>query len=312
MPAPKEADSPLVSFVMPAWNPQPDWLHRAVTSVLAERDFPVELVVVDDGSEPSVGQLLSHLQDPRLTVTTIPHQGVSAARNAGLAKSRGRFVRYVDCDDAIVPGSTDHLLGLRGDDTSDRLVTFGGMTYCDSELRPQWTLGCELDGEMFEPVMRGRLDAYVFCLLIPRPLLDAVGPWDESLRLCEDLDFMFRLAAHARVRGDGTPVYLYRRHVASASAQGTLLGEDPWLAVHQRHYARHPEHLGTPVERWLETAYAMDQAVQRWDDRAPLSLLRALTRALRLSPADAWHHARAEIRYRRLQRRSRRSERVGD
>lgn len=297
------------SYIMPARNPNPEWLRAAVDSVLAEREVTVELIVVDDGSHPPVSDLLVGLEDSRLGLLPasewldVPHRGASAARNAGLALARGRFVRYIDSDDAITPGSTAHLVRLRGQDNQDRLVTFGGMTYCDSELRLQWSLGCRLDGDMFEPVMRGRVAAYMPCLLIPRPLLDIVGPWDETLDLCEDLDFMFRLSEFARLRGDETPVYLYRRHEASASAKGPRAGEDPWRSVYERHYERHPEHRGTRVERWLEAAYMMGQVVQRWDARAPLGFLRSLACAVRLAPADAWHHARSEIKYRRLQRR---------
>jgi hypothetical protein len=294
---------------MPARNPDPEWLRQAVESVLAERNVNVELIVVDDGSDTPVTELLTDLEDPGLRLLPAsqwldgPHRGVSAARNAGLALARGRFVRYIDSDDAITAGSTAHLLRLRGDDASDRLITFGGITYCDSELRPQWTMAGQLDREMFEPVMRGRVEAYAPCLLIPRSLLDMVGPWDETLALCEDLDFMFRLSEYAHLRGDQTPVYLYRRHESSASARGAPAGQDPWRAVYDRHYARHPEHRGTRVERWLEAAYTMGQVVQRWDSRAPLSFARTLARAVRLAPADAWYHARTEIKYRRLRRR---------
>jgi glycosyltransferase involved in cell wall biosynthesis len=305
-----DASPPLVSYVMPAWNPHPIWLREAVDSVLAERDVAIELIVVDDGSERRVSDLLADVEDPRLRIVPdagMPkrqNRGESAARNAGVLVARGAFVRHVDCDDAIVPGSTARLLDLREADPSDLLVTFGGITYCDAEMKPSWTLGCRLEGEMFEPVMRGRLDTYVPCLLIPRPLLDSVGPWDESLPLCADLDFVFRLAEQARIRGDETSVYLYRRHPSSASMKGTDSGEDPMLSVYRRHYARHPEHVGTKVERWLDAAYVMQKAIQHWNRRSLRGVLRTLARALRLSPADAWHHLRTEVRSRRLQRHS--------
>ena len=298
---------------MPAWNPHPVWLREAVDSILDERDVPIELIVVDDGSERRVSDMLADVQDPRLHIVpdaSMPkrkNQGESAARNAGVQMARGAFVRHVDSDDAIVPGSTARLLSLREGDPSDRLVTFGGITFCDADLEPTWTLGRRLEGEMFEPVLRGRLDAYVPCLLIPRPLVDRVGPWDESLPLCADLDFIFRLAEPARIRGDDTSVYLYRRHPSAVSMQGASVGEEPMLSVYRRHYARHPEHLGTQVERWLDAAYVMDKAIQHWNGRSLRGFLQASARALRLSPPDAWHHLRTELRSRRLQRRSRRS-----
>jgi hypothetical protein len=301
-----------VSFIMAVWEPNTDWLRTAVASVLAERDVAIELIVVDDGSAMRVSDLLADVGDVRVrhvpdpSTSEVPHHGVSAARNAGLAAARGRFVRYVDSDDAIVPGSTAHLLDLRGDSDDDRLVTVGGIVFCDSELRPQWTLGGRVKGDMFEAVLRGRFEAYVPSLLIPLGLLQTTGPWDVTLPLCEDLDFMFRLAEHAHARGDGRPAYLYRRHPHSASATpwAAVSGKDAWLAVYERHYARHPEHRNTKVERWLRTAYVMDQVLLHWGRREARPLVRTLARALSLSPADAWYHARAAVRYRRMTRRA--------
>src|SRR3954454_7244058 len=110
---------------------------------------------------------------------------------------------------------------------------------------------------MREPALRGRVEACVPCLLIPRRLLDVVGAWDEPLPVCGDQDFVLRLGEHARLRGDGESVYRYRRHGGSTSSAPPPGLPDPWRAVYDRHYRRHPEHVGAREERWLEAAYTM-------------------------------------------------------
>src|SRR5262245_45010048 len=104
--------SALVSLVMPAWNPRPDWLREAVSSALAQQRCSIELIVVDDGSDTPVADLLSDLDDARLRLLRVPHGRVSRARNAAIEAARGDYVRFIDCDDVIVADSTAHLLGL--------------------------------------------------------------------------------------------------------------------------------------------------------------------------------------------------------
>jgi glycosyltransferase involved in cell wall biosynthesis len=79
---------PLVTVVMAAWNPRPDWLLEAVRSALAQRDVELELVVVDDGSDTPLSDVLSGIEDPRLQIVRVDHGGASSARNAGVAAAR--------------------------------------------------------------------------------------------------------------------------------------------------------------------------------------------------------------------------------
>ena len=64
-----------VSLVLAAWNPRRDWLLEAVASALAEQEVRLELIVVDDGSEIPVGELLAEVEDERLRVLRVPHGG---------------------------------------------------------------------------------------------------------------------------------------------------------------------------------------------------------------------------------------------
>lgn len=86
---------------MPVWRSREDWLRAAVDSALAQRDCDLELIVVDDGCERPVAELLADVDDRRLRVRRVPHGGVSAARNAGLAAAGGDWIRYVDGDDVL-------------------------------------------------------------------------------------------------------------------------------------------------------------------------------------------------------------------
>ena len=96
-----ERAEPLVSVVIPTYN-RSSMLQEAVASVLDQDYRPLELIVVDDGSTDATvevvrgfGAAIRYLRQDR--------QGVSAARNAGIAAARGQLIALLDSDDLWLP-----------------------------------------------------------------------------------------------------------------------------------------------------------------------------------------------------------------
>src|SRR5262249_22456176 len=135
---------PLVSLIMSVWRPRPDWLAQAVESALGQRGCHIELVLVDDGCPEPVAGLLSWVRDKRLRTLRIEHGGVSRARNAGIAASRGSRLRFIDCDDVIDLDSTARLLCLMGN--NEDVIAYGATILCDAALRPQGKIASRLEG----------------------------------------------------------------------------------------------------------------------------------------------------------------------
>src|SRR5215208_7256201 len=95
------ADSrPLVSVVIPCYN-QAHFLGEAIESVLAQSHPNFEIIVVDDGSPDDTSEVAEHYPEVRLVRQE--NQGLSAARNAGLARSEGEYVVFLDADDRLLP-----------------------------------------------------------------------------------------------------------------------------------------------------------------------------------------------------------------
>ncbi len=117
---------PLLSFVVPVYNGE-STLETCVKSMLDQTDFySTEIILLDDGSTDSSPELADSYAKIHSNITTI-HQnnaGHTAARAAGLANATGEYVFFVDCDDAVAPGTVKFL----GDILSDRhpdAVVFG-------------------------------------------------------------------------------------------------------------------------------------------------------------------------------------------
>jgi glycosyltransferase involved in cell wall biosynthesis len=93
-------DHPLVSVVIPVFN-RARFLPQAVESVLAQDHRPLEVIVVDDGSTDGTPDLVG--AHDFVTCIRQPHRGVSSARNAGVAASRGSILAFLDSDDLWPP-----------------------------------------------------------------------------------------------------------------------------------------------------------------------------------------------------------------
>ena len=95
-------DQPKVSVVIPVYNVE-RFLQRCIDSLLAQTYQNMELIFVDDGSKDGSYAILEAVacMDARIRVFQQVNAGVSAARNAGLEHSTGRYIRFCDSDDTV-------------------------------------------------------------------------------------------------------------------------------------------------------------------------------------------------------------------
>ena len=269
--------TPDVTIVMAAWQPRRDWLQTAVSSALGQVGCSVEVVLVDDGSSPPVDRLLDTTADGRLRLLRLAHGGVARARNAGGAAARGRFIRYLDADDVLEAASTARLLELAERDS----IAYGTTVVCDQELRPVGAIKCGLEGDLSIPCLLGAFDVRL-SWLFPRGIVERVGGWDPAFRVCEDWDFVLRAIELADARCDASPALFYRRHEASLTrTAGVGEAERAARRVVARYFERHPELLGSRLERRALAAVDIDKALgyaAARDRRASLRLMRSAIR----------------------------------
>lgn len=92
----------LISVIIPVFNTE-KYLSRCVESVLNQSFKDFELILVDDGSTDNSGKICDEYssEDSRVKVIHQDNQGVSVARNQGMAVARGLYVSFVDSDDWI-------------------------------------------------------------------------------------------------------------------------------------------------------------------------------------------------------------------
>lgn len=93
---------PVISVIVPVYNVE-KYLKKCVDSIRKQTFYDIEIILVDDGSEDSSGQMCDEMaeQDSRIHVIHQGNRGLSSARNTGIAVAEGEYIGFVDSDDYI-------------------------------------------------------------------------------------------------------------------------------------------------------------------------------------------------------------------
>ncbi len=188
--------APLVSLIIPCRNAE-TWLVATLESVLAQTWSHREIIVVNDGSRDDSLAVAQRFTSRGVTVVDLPNRGASAARNHGLRLARGELIKFLDADDLLAPESLSvQVAALAG--RSDRLAFGPWARFHDDPAQavftphPGWhdSAGAAWIKETWrdtEPMYQCGM------FLIPRPLLERCGGWNEQLSLIDDFEFFTRL-----------------------------------------------------------------------------------------------------------------------
>lgn len=126
---------PLISVIVPVYNGE-KYLAGCIESIEAQTYAPLEILVINDGSTDGTAQVCTALMEryPNIRVITMEDEGVSAARNAGMAASKGAFVTFVDADDRLRPKTLEILYRTLHETGSD----IAGCGFYTWETQEQW------------------------------------------------------------------------------------------------------------------------------------------------------------------------------
>ncbi|MGN0140652.1 MAG: glycosyltransferase family 2 protein, partial [Roseburia sp.] len=98
---------PVVSIIVPVYNSEKT-LGRCIDSILNQTYREFELILLDDGSTDTSGEICDAYakEDDRVRVVHKENSGVSDTRNRGIAMARGEYLQFLDSDDWITPDAT--------------------------------------------------------------------------------------------------------------------------------------------------------------------------------------------------------------
>jgi glycosyltransferase involved in cell wall biosynthesis len=96
-----KTDTPVATIVITTRN-RPEWARRALRTALSQTVRDIQVIVVDDASDPPFDR--GPDLDPRVELVRFEQNlGLCAARNAGLERARARWITHLDDDDELLP-----------------------------------------------------------------------------------------------------------------------------------------------------------------------------------------------------------------
>lgn len=123
---------PFLSIIIPCYNSE-KFVRGTIESVVRQNLENVELILVNDGSGDNTLEVLREYEDNYKNVICInqDNQGVSVARNTGIAAARGQYLYFLDSDDIMPEGTLQHFQFCVKQQPDVEVFSFGYLSFCD-------------------------------------------------------------------------------------------------------------------------------------------------------------------------------------
>jgi len=217
--------APRVSVVVPAFNCE-RYLGTALESILAQSGPALEIVVVDDGSTDGTPDVAQHFVATAPPGTVSLHRqancGSAAARNRGLALTRGSLIAFLDADDVWLPDKLAVQLRFLAAHPHHGMVCSRWQVQHDdfdtTSIPSVDAAECtpDLDGWLY-PTLFLSCKVWTSTVVMRRSLADAVGTFDTSLKRGQDYDYWLRASRLTRIARLSCVTAIYRIHHQSVT-----------------------------------------------------------------------------------------------
>jgi glycosyltransferase involved in cell wall biosynthesis len=180
-----------VSVIIPTYNRQ-SFLKRAVASCFeGNQALDIEVIVVDDGSSDETRAWMESLDDDRIVYVRQENQGAPVARNQGLERAQGRYLKFLDDDDYLSGGEL--VEEVRALDESGAAVCCGNL-HAKSSDSEDFVFNNDPSPDLAAGIFRGDVVTYPLVFTYRSEAVEDIR-WDPALRFHQDTDFAVRVAS---------------------------------------------------------------------------------------------------------------------
>ena len=197
----------MISIIIPLYNKQ-DSFVRTIESVLSQTFTQWELIIVNDGSTDSSGELAREIakKDQRIHLIEQANAGVSVARNNGVAAAKNDFIAFLDADDCWCPDHLECLASLVKLYPEYSWFSTLARTVCSDEGRNKLLYenkamkindikAVSAVVDFFQHTLCGHENKiHISSVMIRRDAINKAGGFPAGVAVHEDGDFFFRLA----------------------------------------------------------------------------------------------------------------------
>lgn len=198
-------ESCTVSVIIPTYG-RPEYLKRAVDSVLNQTYHNLEIIVVDDNNPDTIARketentMRGYLEFKN--VHYLKHEcnkNGSAARNTGIRQAKGKYMCFLDDDDEMLPKRIEVFV-----DKMDSLDESWGACYSNfiklKKNHQKDKCGERRTGQLYKEALMRSL---YFCpgsnLFVRADLVYKIGGFDEDFKRNQDIEFLARLLKYCKL-----------------------------------------------------------------------------------------------------------------
>lgn len=201
-------NNPKISVIVPVYNDE-KYVGRCINSVLLQTFTDFELLLIDDGSNDSSGQICDEYarNDNRIKVLHKENGGVSSARNVGIKNANGEWLVFLDSDDFFLQEALMSLLQV----VTEHKCLIGTGNYWLQRGNDKFEICFRTSG-----IVKDNFRSWFFMTCFPRTgntlfhsSLFKNDKFNENLCLYEDAELFFKFMRSNKVAYTAKFVFVY-------------------------------------------------------------------------------------------------------
>jgi len=204
---------PRVSGTIPTYR-RPELLPRAIASVLCQTFEDFELLIIDDASQDTTGQVVKSISDERIRYCRNEiNKGGAASRNRGIREAQSSYIAFLDDDDEWLPEKLELQVALLDQSPPEVGGIYAGyeriMSITGESLGK--TLPTKRGDLSYELLLSNPL-AGPSALLLRKECFEVSGLFDEELPSYQDYDLWIRISKDFQFEYINRVLYRYYVH----------------------------------------------------------------------------------------------------
>lgn len=188
--------TPLVSICIPAFNASA-YINESINSIISQSYQNLEIIIVNDGSTDNTLSLLEEYNDSRIRIINQTNKGQCNAANQAFKASKGEYIKFFDADDILsenfIESQMVRLNGRKDAIASSSWGRFQNNDINSFKLNPETVWRDMIPIDWLIESLNGACMMQCAIWLIPRPIIEKAGLWNEKLSLINDFDFFIRI-----------------------------------------------------------------------------------------------------------------------
>lgn len=232
------------SVIIPLYN-KAEQIIRTLQSVAWQKYPAAEIIIIDDGSTDNGPAIVKKANMKNVKLVHQANQGVSAARNNGVALASNEYIAFLDADDEWLPLFLDEIARLIVNFPQAKFfgtryqIVESENNYCDAKIKleninPE---GVILD-DYFTIASQGDLPFTMSSMVIQRSLFNSIGGFPLGEPIGEDQDLFCRVALNTPIAYSPNIHSFYYKDIQDQASKSNVPSKECGFSIRITEVAR--------------------------------------------------------------------------